>query len=130
MNLQLDTIGLVVADMGRALAFYRTLGLPVPEGQTDEAHVELHTPGGPTLGFDTEAMVKHLDPNWPQPSGQRVGLQFRCETPADVDATYARVMAAGHGSHTAPWDAFWGQRFARVIDPDGNIVNFFAELHG
>lgn len=130
MSIQLDTIGLVVRDMGRALDFYRLLGLSVPPGQADEAHVELRTPGGPTLGFDTEAMVQQLDPRWQAPSGERLGLQFKCDSPADVDATHARLLAAGHGSYQEPWDAFWGQRFARVVDPDGNVVNLFAELHG
>jgi uncharacterized glyoxalase superfamily protein PhnB len=28
----------------------------------------------------------------------------------------------------APWDAFWGQRYATVLDPDGNSVDLFAAL--
>ncbi len=24
------------------------------------------------------------------------------------------------------WDAFWGQRYTTVIDPDGNLVDLFA----
>ena len=35
---------------------------------------------------------------------------------------------AGHASKTAPRDAFWGQRYAQVIDPDGNVVDLFARL--
>ena len=29
-----------------------------------------------------------------------------------------------------PWDAFWGQRYAIVTDPDGNHVELFAPLPG
>ena len=32
MTLQLEVIGLVVADMGKSLAFYRRLGVKVPDG--------------------------------------------------------------------------------------------------
>lgn len=128
MAVRLDTIGVVVRDMGKSLAFYRLLSLPIPDGQDDEAHVELPNPGGLTLGFDTEEMVRRLDPGWREPSGQRMNLQFACESPAEVDVVYARVVAAGHRSYKEPWDAFWGQRFARVIDPDGNVVNLFAPL--
>ncbi|MFL6036949.1 MAG: glyoxalase, partial [Gaiellaceae bacterium] len=27
-----------------------------------------------------------------------------------------------------PFDAFWGQRYATVVDPDGNAVDLFAPL--
>jgi hypothetical protein len=27
-----------------------------------------------------------------------------------------------------PWDAFCGQRYAEVEDPDGNVVDLFAPL--
>ena len=30
--------------------------------------------------------------------------------------------------HKAPWDAFWGQRYAMIRDPDGNEVDLFAPL--
>ena len=51
-----------------------------------------------------------------------------CADPADVDATYARATEAGFEGKTAPWDAFWGQRFAYLRDPDGNIVALYAPL--
>ena len=57
-----------------------------------------------------------------------MGLAFDCGSPADVDALYKRVVDAGFRSKTAPWDAFWGQRYAQVIDPDDNVVDLFAEL--
>jgi uncharacterized glyoxalase superfamily protein PhnB len=38
------------------------------------------------------------------------------------------LTAAGHHGKTAPWDAFWGQRYATVLDPDGNQVDLFAPL--
>ena len=47
---------------------------------------------------------------------------------ADVDRVYGDVTTAGHAGHKEPWDAFWGQRYAQVRDPDGNIVDLFASL--
>ena len=49
-------------------------------------------------------------------------------SPAEVDDTYAKMTGAGHRSKTAPWDAFWNQRYAQIIDPDGNVVDLFAAL--
>ena len=69
-----------------------------------------------------------LDQAWTEPSGHRMGLAFDCGSPGEVDSVHARMTAAGHASKTAPWDAFWNQRYAQVIDPDGNVVDLFAAL--
>jgi len=45
-----------------------------------------------------------------------------------VDELYARVRAAGFDTEKEPWDAFWGQRYAQVRDPDGVPVDLFAPL--
>jgi uncharacterized glyoxalase superfamily protein PhnB len=37
----------------------------------------------------------------------------------DVDAVYARALAAGAKSLSEPQDQFWGDRFAQVEDLDG-----------
>jgi uncharacterized glyoxalase superfamily protein PhnB len=126
---KLHTIGIVVKDMPRSIAFYRLLGLLIPEGEEHAPHVEYENASGYSIGFDTEDAVKERDDKWHEPSGSgRVNLQFELKTPRQVDDVYARVVAAGAGIYMAPWDAFWGQRFARETDPDGNVVSLFAEL--
>ena len=47
---------------------------------------------------------------------------------AEVDATYEKLVAAGYESRRAPWDAFWGQRYATLLDPDGVEVSLYAAL--
>jgi catechol 2,3-dioxygenase-like lactoylglutathione lyase family enzyme len=127
MSIQPDMIGLTVRDMEVSLAFYRLLGLAVPPA-AGEDHVELITPNGYRLAWDTVALAKSLYPDWVEPVGQRVTLAFKCDSPAEVDATYARLTAAGYAARREPWDAFWGQRYAVVVDPDGNAVDVFAAL--
>ena len=122
------TIDIVVADMGKALAFYRTLGLSVPEGMDDSEQVQVATPGGATLGILTEAMMKGHNPYWVDPIGQRVTFACHCDDAAEVDATYARVTAAGYEGRQEPWDSPWGQRYAMLGDPDGNRVDLFAAI--
>jgi uncharacterized glyoxalase superfamily protein PhnB len=121
-------VGLVVRDMGKALAFYRLLGLDIPEGQDGEAYVEVITPEGYRVSWNSLEMVKSFDDDWVEPVGQRIGLAFKCDSPAAVDALYAQLVAAGYTGHRQPWDAFWGQRYALVVDPDGNKVDLFAQL--
>ncbi|MER7124689.1 VOC family protein [Streptomyces goshikiensis] len=124
---RLDMIGLVVSDMAASLAFYRRLGIDVPAGAESEPHVEASLPGGLRIGWDTEEVVRSFDPSWARPAdGGRVGLAFLCGSPAEVDAVYSELTGAGHTGHLAPWDAFWGQRYAVVLDPDGCEVSLFA----
>jgi catechol 2,3-dioxygenase-like lactoylglutathione lyase family enzyme len=129
MTARLDLIGLVVEDMARSLAFYRQLGFDLPPESDGEPHVEATLPGGLRIAWDTVETVRSFDPGWTAPSGgHRVALAFACNDAADVDATYRALMDAGHRGHKEPWDAFWGQRYAIALDPDGNSVDLFAAL--
>jgi uncharacterized glyoxalase superfamily protein PhnB len=120
-------IEIVTADLQRALDFYRLLGLPVP--QADGPHVEVQLPGGNKLAFDTEEVIATMHPGWTPPtSSGRVAIAFGLATPAEVDALFERVIAAGHPGPLTPFDAPWGQRYATVADPDGTSVDLFAPL--
>ncbi|MGP4000090.1 VOC family protein [Streptomyces sp. 8N706] len=129
MTPRFDLIGLVVADMAASLAFYRRLGLDIPAGADTQPHVEASVPGGLRIAWDTTETIRSFDPDWTPPrGGHRVGLAFACDDPADVDRTYAALVDAGSPGHLKPFDAFWGQRYATVLDPDGNAVDLFAPL--
>ncbi|MFE2481241.1 VOC family protein [Streptomyces sp. NPDC059389] len=124
---RLDMIGLVVSDMAASLAFYRRLGLDLPAGAEDQPHVEAVLPGGLRIGWDTEDVIRSFDPSWTRPvGGDRLGLAFLCGSPHEVDAVYAELTDAGYEGRLEPWDAFWGQRYAVVLDPDGCGVSLFA----
>ena len=86
-------------------------------------------PGGVRFMLDTEETVRSFAPDWTPPSGgQRTTLAFLCDSPADVDRLYGELVDAGGEAYREPWDAFWGQRYAEVKDPDGNVVDLFAPL--
>jgi uncharacterized glyoxalase superfamily protein PhnB len=125
---QPDMLGIVVRDMAAALRFYRLLGLDIPPDQDTEPHVEVAIPGGFRIAWDTLALAQSIDPGRVDPTGHRMGLAFKCESPAAVDALYEQVVQSGYHGHKKPWDAFWGQRYAVVVDPDGNLVDLFAGL--
>jgi catechol 2,3-dioxygenase-like lactoylglutathione lyase family enzyme len=124
----LDAIGIVSKDLATSVRFYGLLGVTFPAPNGD--HLEATLPNGLRLMLDTLELMKKLDPEWTTPRGHRMGLAFRCASPAEVDAVHAKVTKAGYASKTAPWDAFWRQRYAQVIDPDGNVVDLFADLPG
>lgn len=126
---KLDLIGIVVRDMPAALAFYRQFGWDIPPELDAEGHAEIVLPNGLRMAWDTQEVIRSFDAHWQPPTGgHRVGLAFLCATPAAVDEMHARLTGLGYPSHSAPFDAFWGQRYAQIQDPDGNVIDLFAEL--
>jgi catechol 2,3-dioxygenase-like lactoylglutathione lyase family enzyme len=127
MMATLGVIGVVVQDMARSLAFYRRLGLEIPDGADGEQHVEVALPVGLKLAFDTVETIRSFDPSWTPGTGSpRMSLAFACDSPAEVDKRYGELVAAGYEGHMEPWDAFWGMRYAVLHDPDGNGVDLYC----
>ena len=124
---RLAAIGIVTRDIAASVRFYRLLGLDVPEPD-ESPHHDVELPGGIRLMWDTEELMRELDPEREEPRGQRMALAFECGSADEVNATYARLVEAGYEVKKEPFDAFWGQRYANVVDPDGNVVDLFAAL--
>ena len=123
----LDAIGVVVEDIGRARDFYRHVDLEFPADAT--GHAEVTLAGGLRLMFDTVEVMRSFDPDWTAPTGSpRTTLAFSFATPAEVDAKFEELVAAGAQPHKPPWDAFWGMRYAILRDPDGNELALYAQL--
>ncbi len=126
MTPRFEAIGIVVSDLARSVAFYRELGLDLPEG---EGHIETTLEGGLRFMLDSEEVVRSFDPEWQPPDkGHRIAIAFRCDSATDVDALYEKLLGMGGSAHKAPFDAPWGHRYAQVEDPDGNVVDLFADL--
>jgi uncharacterized glyoxalase superfamily protein PhnB len=123
-----EAFGLVVRDLEASLDFYRRLGLELPDDPDPEGHGHVETTfGGLRIMWDTVETIRSFDPDWAEPAGSpRIALAFRLDSPAEVDALYRELVEAGYDGHKEPWDAFWGQRYAQLRDPDGNGVDLFA----
>src|SRR5262245_25722368 len=113
--------------MSRSIRFYRLLGLDFPE-TPDEGHLEVTLAGGTRLMLDSEPTIRSFRPDWDRKTGNQVALAFECGSAAEVDETYTQAVDAGFQGEKAPWDAFWGQRYAQLLDPDGNPVDLYAAL--
>jgi catechol 2,3-dioxygenase-like lactoylglutathione lyase family enzyme len=115
-------------DLQRSIEFYRLLGLRVPDAEMPHVAVEL--PGGNSLSLDTEETIAGMHAGWAPPSSSdsRLALALGVGSPAQVDALFEKVTAAGHAGPLPPYDAPWGMRYATVADPDGNWVDLFALL--
>jgi len=126
---QLDVVGVIVSDLHRSIEFYRRLGLefPADPDPMGHGHVEAQLPGGLRFTMDTQDSIRSFDSGWSPPAeGHRTSLAFRCESPEEVDRLYRELIDAGATEYKDPWDAFWGQRYAQVRDPDGVVIDLFA----
>jgi uncharacterized glyoxalase superfamily protein PhnB len=125
--MSLDAIGIVSRNSAKSIAFYKILGVDLAQkGGPD--HFEGSTPSGVRIMLDSVSLMRQLHPGSQEPSGCGIILCFVQKSPQAVDALYGGVLSAGFTGLTAPWDAFWGQRYASVLDPDGNQIDLFAAL--
>jgi uncharacterized glyoxalase superfamily protein PhnB len=125
MGIKFDLVGIVTKDMKKALDFYRLLGLEIPESENGNVHVDVQQSGF-RLAFDTQEVIADVYGGWEEPSGHRIELAFVCDSREEVDELYTKIIEHGYSGHREPWDAVWGQRYAIVKDPDGNLISLFA----
>ena len=125
---ELNAIGIVVSDMATSIRYYRLLGLDLPD-TPEEGHVEATMPSGMRLMLDSEEVLRSFRPDWSRQTGNQLSLAFECSSPAEVDEVYARMTGGGFHGEKEPWDAFWGQRYAQLHDPDGVSIDLYAPLN-
>jgi catechol 2,3-dioxygenase-like lactoylglutathione lyase family enzyme len=120
-----DQFNLVVSDVEASVAFYRKLGLNIPDTDPEWQghHRSAQLADGMDIDFDSVPFAQHWNRGW-QP-GMGV-LGFRVESRETVDETYFGLIEAGYRGQQPPYDAFWGARYAIVEDPDGNAVGIMS----
>jgi steroid delta-isomerase-like uncharacterized protein len=122
IGVRLRVVNLVVRDLTASLRFYRDLGVDVPAGDGETVHLETRMPGGLILAWDRREMVEGYDPAFAGTAGDNASVEFWLDAREEVDRTYASMVERGHAGRVAPFDAFWGLRYAVLVDPDGHLV--------
>ena len=121
--------------MERTLDFYRRLGLTIkdpiewPPG-SGARHTSVSMANGFGLEFDNIAGARTWNPGLdeaPAPSGRSV-IGFALPSTTEVDRLHAELTSAGYRSRLAPHDAFWGERYGIVLDPDHNQVGLMGPI--
>lgn len=132
-KLHFDQLNLVAGDMDATIAFYRRLGLEIPEESIWRTESGAHhlngipSPGGVGIDFDSDALASaYNESHDPSSDFSRTSLGFRVGTRQDVDELHAELVAAGYESRQEPFDAFWGSRYAVIADPDGRSVGLMS----
>jgi PhnB protein len=129
---QIVTPHLVVNDANAAIEFYKkalgateALRMPAQDGKR-LMHSEIRVGGARIFVMDDfpEHRGSHgVDAVFPpdQIKGTSVTMHLEVE---NCDAAVKRAADAGATVTMAPWDAFWGARYARIMDPFGHSWSF------
>ena len=119
MGERVEQVYLMVADLERAVAFYR-----------DALGLELAERGERSAEFDTGACRLKLERDFDEATLAGFGLEPPGEARGegvivvlfvdDVDAVHERAVAAEAEILAGPRDVDWGRRLFLVRDPDGD----------
>jgi len=127
-NMKLDAVSVTSGDFAQTVTFYSLLGFSFPAFEASAQHLEAITLAGEVrLMIDDRALIKSLTGRDPVPPTHS-SFAIKCDSPNGVDAAVKAVKAAKFTVIKEPWDAFWGQRYAILADPEGYMVDVFATL--
>jgi uncharacterized glyoxalase superfamily protein PhnB len=133
----LDQLNIVCGDVEKSVAFYRRLGVDIPERmvwrtQSGAHHVSAGrwATGAIDLDLDSEAFARKWNEAWKDRADLkgRVVVGFRVDSRDAVDAIYHDMTETGYRGLHAPADMFWGARYAIIEDPDGIAVGIMSPI--
>ncbi|HEY6980626.1 VOC family protein [Reyranella sp.] len=133
-----NQVNIVSSDPEASLAFYRRLGVSIPDDQVWRTGSGIHhvnakvpkTSEASRFEIDSAALARIWNTGWRDHAHLkgRVVVGFAVQTRREVDRLHAEMTAAGYLSLMAPYDAFWGARYAVIEDPDGLAVGLMSEM--
>jgi catechol 2,3-dioxygenase-like lactoylglutathione lyase family enzyme len=132
----LGQINLVCGDLDASIAFYRRLGVEVPEDRVWRTPTAAHHASAAeqdqaiALDLDSTAFAQRWNSGWKGHADLRgrVVVGFSVPTRADVDGVFRDMAGAGYRGLQEPHDAFWGARYAIIEDPDGIAVSVMSPV--
>jgi uncharacterized glyoxalase superfamily protein PhnB len=127
-----NQVNLVVHDMHESLAFYRRLGLHIPNDGVWTSggrghHAKAEGGGEVDLEFDSVRLAHVYNQGFAAERG-RVVIGLGLESREAVDALWEALLSEGAQGLQPPHDAFWGARYAIIEDPDGNPVGLMSPI--
>lgn len=126
--MKLNAIGITSSDFKKTLQFYSILGFIFSENNETEDHIEPVTePGSTRLMIDSKKLIKEILGEEPIPANHSA-FAIEYNSPQEVNEICQKIHAEGFTVVKDAWDAFWGQRYAIVEDPDGYKVDLYAKL--
>jgi uncharacterized glyoxalase superfamily protein PhnB len=77
--------------------------------------------------IDSKKLIKTIIDADPIP-GNHSAFAIEYDAPKEIDEIIQKLKIEGFTITKEPWNAFWGQRYAIVQDPEGYLVDLYARL--
>jgi uncharacterized glyoxalase superfamily protein PhnB len=128
--MKISAVGVVSKNFMKSVKFYTILGFDFPEFVDGEDHLETITKKGDTrLMLDSHELAKKLlEGKEPKASNHSV-FAIELESSSKVNELAEKLKSSGFKVTKEPWNAFWGQRYCVVSDPDGYMIDLFAQIN-
>ena len=127
-SMKIDAVAVSSSDLKKTLAFYTCLGFEFADLEEGQQHVEPKTStGSARLMIDSQELMQEIIGEQARP-GNHSSFAIRFEQPDQVNQACEHVVQSGFTVVKEPWDAFWGQRYAIVEDPDGYRFDLYCPL--
>ncbi len=134
----LGQLNIVCGDPAASIAFYRRLGVDIPEAAVWRTPTGIHHVGAADesddqvihLDLDSATFARVWNTGWADRNDLRgrVVVGFRAPNRAAVDDIFHDMTGAGYRGLQKPHDAFWGARYAIIEDPDGIAVGVMSPI--
>ena len=126
--MKLNAVGVNSKNLQNSIEFYKLLGFEFPELKAEDQHIEsIPNNGSIKLMIDSAELAKQIIGEDPKP-GNHSSFAVEYDSPQEVNSVAKNITDAGFKVVNEPWDAFWGQRYCIVEDPDGYKVDLYAAL--
>lgn len=126
-------VSLIVHDMDESVAFYRRLGVEIPDAAVWRTHTgphhatAPHAEGEAELQFESVKLAEAYNAGF-RAERRRAVVSIDLESRDAVDLAWANMIAEGAQGLQPPFDAPWGARYAVIEDPDGNPVGLMSPV--
>jgi predicted lactoylglutathione lyase len=126
--MKIDAIAITSSNLKEAAKFYELLGFKFNDFGEDEKHIEPVTKNDEVrLMIDSKDLIEELNGNKPS-SPNHSTFAILCDSSDEVNQLVSKIKSNGYEIVKEPFDAFWGQRYATIKDPDGYMIDLFASL--
>jgi catechol 2,3-dioxygenase-like lactoylglutathione lyase family enzyme len=126
--MKLNAIGVSSSNLNKTIEFYKLIGFEFPELADEQDHIDAITHSGSArLMIDSKKLIENLINAEPKPANTSAfAIEF--DSPRELNEVAQKIKSAGFHIEKEPWDAFWGQRYAVIADPDGYLIDLYAAL--
>ncbi len=135
---RLHQLNIVSRNLTASIEFYRRLGVEIPPERVWQTETGTHHASSNDtidesridIELDSAAFASIWNTGW---SGRddlpgNIVVGFQLASREAVDQLFSDLTNAGYVGLQAPYDAFWGSRYAIVQDPDGIAVGFMSPI--